>query len=102
MIYVRWKKDESRRGRVFEPVGDERPDIAAMECVICFENIGTKRGYQLLVVGPTDDEDRKKHDEGRWYSAGATLTHEDCLRGMGDAGLNFLANELRVVSPDPQ
>lgn len=106
MIYVRWKKGEERRSRLFPPVGDERPDIAELECLGCEDQIGTDHSYKLVAIGPTDDGARASHEAGGWYAAGAAVMHSFCANDMTDEQLDELAADLVVITPggdpDPQ
>lgn len=81
--YVRWRRGESRRGRVFAAL-DARHPAANTFCLICNHWIGNVEKTQLVAVGPDDAEDRVYHDEGSWYTARALIVHERCLRAVSD------------------
>lgn len=107
MIYVQWKKGESRRGKMFEPLGIEnaRDDIASMQCPFCQYPIGNMKRYGLLIVGPMPDDEEAlaKYETDRWHNAGAAVMHEACFGYLTDAGLEWLVGELTVKEPrDPQ
>lgn len=101
MIYVRWKRDESRRGRVFPP---PQPDhfLYDQPCFRCNNllSVPVNRApeIQLIAVGPVDEDEQIRHNEGRWYNAGAVALHHACASGMTDEDLDQLCSEL-VPSP---
>lgn len=89
----------------FLGMDSDRDDIAETRCMLCDKRITKVREYQLVVVGPTDDEDREKHEAGRWYSAGAIICHWTCVDAHSDEDLDALVRSLKVMeseSPDPQ
>lgn len=95
MIYVHWQRDESRLGRVFEPFNPVWAGHAVHEvCPECLEQMGIERRTRLVIIGPTDEKDRLKHEAGRWYSAGAVLLHEDCA---AQCDVYLLAAAMKVV-----
>lgn len=99
MIYVRWKKGESRRGREFT---GKDPAINRMACTSCLWPIGDDPGsYTLVAVGPLSPEDEALYEAGKWFNAGATLLHTSCLDRLNDLELDQLCREL-VVVPEPR
>lgn len=92
---IRWKSSESRRARVFDPLGADHP-AAAATCVFCDQQIGTTTPVQIVVVGPDlrDDENRERHEAGRWYSALGVLVHEPCADALDDTQLERVIGEL--------
>lgn len=97
MIYVRWAAGEPRRGRVFEPLTLQHPEVQS-PCVECGQELGTVDRVQLVAVGPTDTDDQMTHDRGGWYSAGAVLLHETCAERVTDDDLEALVSELRIAT----
>lgn len=97
MIYVRWRKGESRRQRELPPLSPDHP-CAAQPCVRCDYDVAQPgKPVTIVAVGPVDDDERARFDEGRWCNVGAVLMHSDCLAGMSDAELEVLMLELVVV-----
>lgn len=95
VIFVRWQRDEPRLGRVFEPFDPVEAGEAIHEvCPECLDQMGIERRTRLLIIGPTDEDDRLKHEAGRWYSAGAVLLHEDCA---ATCAAELLAAQMMVV-----
>lgn len=72
-------------------------DNALALCPICEHLIGDKKPYQLIVIGPTDDEDREKHNAEEWYPAGALIGHKACVATRTGAGLDELASQFVVM-----
>lgn len=93
MIYVRWKRGESRRGAVFPAVS---PDhfLWNEPCVQCSHLLGNGEEIQLVAVGPVDDDERERHNADRWYNAGAVALHRRDVDTMSDAELDALCAEL--------
>src|SRR5688500_8862845 len=104
MFYVRWKKGEPRRGRVFTEHNSATADLT---CLLCRESLGT-RPYQLVAMGPDDSDCRVKHDTDRWYAARAMIMHERCVAKKSDAELDQIGDEVTEilmawwVAPVPQ
>ena len=96
MLFVPWKNGEPRRGHVRGPLAADHPAIH-IPCPACGEPAGTVRRGQLVVVGPVGEADKKAHNEGRWYLAGAALLHEDCADRLTDSGLELLISELEIL-----
>lgn len=95
--YVRWQKDEPRRGRTFAPLDPPHPAYEA-PCVLCGYSLGSDRGpdaVTLVAVGPDADE-QERHDAGRWYSALAVLVHTSCAAPLDEPALAVLAAELEL------
>lgn len=93
--YVRWRRGESRRGRVFAALDAGHPAVGTL-CVICDRRIGNVEETQLVAVGPDNAEGRVDHDEGSWYTAGALIVHERCLRAASDEEVEiFVASHGR-------
>lgn len=95
MIFVRWKRGESRRGRVFPGPVDGDP-LFNDRCVQCGDYLGGNGDIQLIAVGPVSEDERGRHDEGRWYNAGAVALHRVDVDGLSDAELDALCAELVV------
>jgi len=76
--YLRWQRDESRRGPVYPPLTDDHPSVLS-PCLLCKEQLGTVLVPQLFVVGPVDDDEWDAHMAGAWYAATAVIVHEVCL-----------------------
>jgi hypothetical protein len=99
MIYVRWRKGESRRGRVFPEAGA----ASDLPCPFCTVRLGDDPPIQLIAVGPEidDPEAVRKYAEGRWHTATAVALHADCAAEMTDDALEVLISELVLVGgPD--
>ncbi len=90
--YVKWRRDSPRRGRVFAALDPNHPAVDTI-CVICDQKIGVEK-TQLVAVGPDDDEERAEHDEGSWYTAGAMIVHERCLRVTSDDDVEVFVSSL--------
>ena len=99
MIYVRWKKDEPRRVRTFPPLSAGHPSVGD-PCPHCERPVGKEEPTLLVAVGPVDADEFLRHDEGRWYNAGAVLLHETCADQLDDPSLERLVAELMVTSRD--
>ena len=103
MIYVRWRKGESRRGAVFP---SPQPDhfLYDQRCPRCnnFLSVPMLRTpeVQLIAVGPVDLDEAARYAEGRWFNAGAVALHEACATGMSDEDLDLLCSELEVTGQD--
>lgn len=95
MTYVRWQRDEPRRCRVFPPLRPPHPSYTA-PCLVCDEWLGNGDQIQLIVVGPTNDEDRAKHEAGGWYNAGGVLVHQVCADRLDDDGLQEFVAPLAI------
>lgn len=93
MFYVRWKKGESRRGRVFT---EHTEAISLAMCFLCCEAVGTKP-YTQVPMGPDDSEARMSHDTDHWYAARAFLAHERCLAKVSDRELDQIGDEVTVA-----
>ena len=100
VAYVRWQRDESRRGRTFPGLPDDHPAVSAID-VLCERPLGEREPVQLLVVGPEDDDDRKRHASGRWYWAVAVVVHERCLARLTDDELGLVVGELVPYEGSP-
>lgn len=99
VTYVRWKAGESRRGRVFPPLAAAHPASNAF-CVIGGGMLGTGEPVQLLIVGPSDEVDRERHDAGYFYAAGAVVVHERCLAELNDNAVENLVKGLYMYIED--
>lgn len=96
LTYVRWRKGDSRRMREFPALTSEHPSYTT-PCLLCGYSLGSDTGgVQLLAVGPDDDENRTKHEQGRWYSAAALIVHTSCLADLDDAHIETLVADLRL------
>lgn len=100
MIYVRWRRDQSRRCRVFPPLAPDHPH-AHVPCPSCGTAVGSVVPVQLIAVGPTDDEDRVRHEELRWYNAGAVVAHKGCVDALSESDVERLVSGLELV-PMPE
>jgi hypothetical protein len=100
MIYVRWRKGEDRRGRIFPTAGSV--SVGALPCPLCAVPLAADLSIQLVAVGPDPDspEAVRKHDEGRWHTAMAVAMHAGCVADLSDAELEVLISELEVVRTD--
>lgn len=96
MIYVRWRNGEFRRGRGYPPLAPTHPSVEH-PCPACGNPVGTTTPVQLVIVGPTDAEDRERHYEGRWYTAGAVVVHQSCADAIDDDELDRLVDYLVVI-----
>ena len=100
MIYVRWRRGESRRGRVF-PAPQPGHPLHATDCVACGGALYSDSGdIVLIAVGPVDEDERERHEAGRWYNAGAVAVHVADVESMTDAELDALCAELVIHDPD--
>jgi hypothetical protein len=98
VIYVRWRKGESRRGRVFPEAGE----IGGLPCPWCSRALHLRLPIQLIAVGPEVDnpEAMSKYAEGRWFTCAATAMHASCAEYLDDDRLEILVSELEVVGRD--
>lgn len=95
--YVRWRKGESRRCRVF--AGGVSDNDGWGECLVCgfyLANDASGAGVQLIALFPAE-HDRDKFDEGRWSTCHALLLHHSCAEHLSDAELDELAGELHSL-----
>lgn len=94
---VRWRRDEGRRGPVYPGLRADHPAVTVND-VLCGAPIGTEEPVQLLVVGPdnNNDEDRERHEAGRWYTALAVLVHKKCLARLSDDQVEAAVSELSL------
>ena len=93
MIYVRWRKGESRRGRVFPQAGQ----IGYQPCPHCGVPLAADLPIQLIAVGPDDDEGCSRYEAGRWFSCTAVAMHASCADCLTDDELETLISELVLL-----
>lgn len=96
--YVRWRKGESRRCRVFPGVPAEDDWGECLVCGFYLASDASGAGVQLIALFPAE-HDRDKFDEGRWSTCHALLLHHSCAEHLSDAELDELADELQTEGP---
>lgn len=103
VTYVRWQRDQPRRGRVFPALAEDHPAHHA-PCPLCGLPLGTDpagKGVQLLAIGPDDDDAAYfRHHDGRWYSALAVIVHAAELEPLTDEEVERLVAELVPAQAD--
>ena len=97
MFYVRWRRGEPRRGRVFDALTIDHSGYA-LPCVECDESLGDGHSVQLIAVGPDDEKSAEKFAAGRWCTIAAVPLHAACADALTDGGLELLISELVPVS----
>jgi hypothetical protein len=100
IMFVRWRRGESRRGPTLGPLDPAHP-AAPARCVLCVRPLGCHRSTQLLIVGPRVDDvaDNNAHHAHAWYPALAVIVHTDCMRAHHtDEALEDIV--LRLVPVD--
>jgi len=101
VIFVRWRRGESRLGKTFDGL-DETDASAAHPCIVCGYANGAGVPVQLFIVGPLPDaehvEDREKFEAGRWFNAGAAVGHASCLAALTPDELDALAAQCVPAS----
>lgn len=83
--YVRWQKDEPRKGREFPPVSPEHPNFNE-PCRVCTRPLGDGKPIALVAIGPNSEDAWQRHQVGRWYSAQAGAFHAGCVGESVEAG----------------
>ena len=97
MYYVRWKKGENVRGRVFPPLDSDHPSTGT-DCLLCDIVLSNGTEVQLLAVGPDpqDEESIEKFEQDRWFNALAVLVHHACAEQCSDVDLIEFFSTLRI------
>ena len=98
MIFVCWKKDTTRRGRVFPALTDDHP-CYTQQCVECGDPLGDGLPVQLIAVcpDPEDEDEWQRYTDNRWHTAMAVCLHAPCAEALSDDELDDLVLELRLV-----
>jgi hypothetical protein len=99
MIYIRWRRGASRRGRVYQTAGT----LGFLPCPHCRRRLDAwtdDPAIQLIAVGPDSDAAGAEHAAGHWYAATAVPMHETCALSNTDADLETLINQLVVIHPN--
>jgi hypothetical protein len=99
VIYVRWRRGESRRGKVCGPLAPDH-GMHGADCVLCEQPLAGEP-VQLIIVGPHPDDPNAedKHEAGRWYNASAAIGHEGCVTASSDERLDRLCNDELIIRP---
>lgn len=95
--FVRWRKGESRRCRIFPPLEPDHPAHGSL-CLLCGHKLGqnvAELGVQLVALFPSDNGDREKFTQGRWVTCHALILHAHCVALCTDADLDELAGCVR-------
>lgn len=101
--FVRWRRGESRRCRVFPALEPDHPAFDAM-CLLCAHKLGldvAEQGVRLVAVGP-EAVDRERFMQGRWTGCHALICHTYCVAQRSDLELDEFVLAIRMVDVDPE
>lgn len=80
VVYTNWDKARAREGAVYPPLEPTHPAYHEL-CFLCDKKLGDGKLVQILIWGPTTQQDRHAHWHGDVYGALASIVHTACAQG---------------------